>query len=161
MHRKLRTGARTLAFVVGFLVVALGSATTPIWAQMTPEDIALDSELTLLERNDFGSYRHYSIALRIEDGVASLSIDKDGEEESGLVPLDECQAMWQRLLDSGLEALTDSPGEDFPDQSTFIVQFRVTGQEGGFWAYGVDSLSDPGYRNVVEEILAMGNSYLE
>ena len=97
----------------------------------------------------------------MQEASHRVQVYKDGEEASGLVPLDECQVMWQRLLDSGLETLTDSPDEEFPDQSTFIVQFRVTGQEGGFWAYGIDDLADPGYRNVVEEILTMGNSYLE
>ena len=161
MHRRLRARLRTLALVGVVVVAALSAATTPTWAEITPGDIAFDSELTLLELNNYGSYHRYFIALTIQNDTATLSIDKDGETATVSVPLDECQAMWQRLLDSGLEALTDSPGEDFPDQSTFIVQFRVTGQEGGFWAYGVDSLSDPGYRNVVEEILAMGNSYLE
>ena len=155
---RLRTSLQLLA-VVG---VTLGVAPTRAWAEVQAEDIAFDSELRLLELNDYGTYQRYSITLTIDAGAAMLSMDKDGETATVAVPLDECQALWQRLLESGLETLPDATPEIlFPDQSDFTVAFRAAGQEGGFHAYGVDNISDGRYRDVVEELLAVGNHYLE
>ena len=155
-HRRLWTTLRTLAFLGVVFAVAVGSM-----ADTTPDDIAFDSELKLVEKNDWGSYRDYSIVLTIESGVPTLSINRDGNTATLVVPLDECQAMWQRLLDSGLETLTDSPPETLPDQSDFTIQYRIIDQEGGFVAHSVDEQSDPRYRVIVREILAMGNSIIE
>jgi hypothetical protein len=138
----------------------MGVVTVPSWAATTLADIALDSELRLFEENDFGSYSRYSIVLTIRYGEARLSIDKDGKKANLAVPLDECQAMWRRILHSGLETLTDSPPETLPDQSHFTVQYRIVDQEGGFEAHSVDELFDPRYRYIVEELLIMGDSHL-
>jgi hypothetical protein len=59
-----------------------------------------------------------------------------------------------------LETLTDTPDEALPDQSDFVVQYRVKDQDGGFFAYGVDNLSDPSHRNIVQEILDLANTHL-
>ena len=151
--RRLGASLQALA-VVG---VTLSVAPTRTWAEIRAEDIAFDSEVRLLESNDNGSYKRYSIVLTIDAGAAKLSIDKDGETASVAVPLDECQALWQRLLESGLETLPDATPEIlFPDQSEFTVEFRVAGQKGGFHAYGVDNIPDRRYRNIVEELLAVG-----
>ena len=160
-HRRLRARLRTLALFGVVVVAGLGVATTPAWSETTSDDIAFDSELTLHERNDFGSYTDYFIALTIKDGAATLSLNKDGRKATVSVALDECQAMWQRLIESGLETLTDTPEETFPDQSHFTIQYRVIDRDGGFLIHAVDDLSDTRYRYIVEEILSMGNSYLE
>ncbi len=156
--RRLCTSLPALA-VVG---LSLGVAPTRTWAEIRAEDIAFDSEVRLLELNENGAYKRYSIVLTIGAGDATLSIDKDGETASGAVPLDACQALWQRLLESGLETLPDARPEIlFPDQSEFTVEFRVAGQKGGFRAYGVDNIPDRRYRNIVYELLAVGNDYLD
>jgi hypothetical protein len=145
---------------VAFAIV-LGVVTLPAWAAQTRlADIALDSELRLFEQNDFGSYSRYSIVLKIRYGEATLSIDKDGKKANLAVPLAECQALWRRILHSGLETLTDSPPETLPDQSHFTVRYRIVDQEGGFEAHSVDENFDPRYRYIVEELLIMGDSHL-
>lgn len=149
-----------LSLLGAALAVALGILTLPAWAQTTLDDVALDSELTLVEENEFGSYRDYSITLAIRYGTATLAIDKDGERAELEVPLDECQALWRRVLDAGLESLTDSPVETFPDQSHFRIQYRIVDDQGAFEMHSVDELSDPRYRYVVRQILAMGDAYL-
>ncbi len=159
-HKRLRASSRPLALLVVALTVALGVANPPAGAETTLADVALDSQLELFEENEFGAYRHYAIRLTIHYGTATLSLDKDGRRAQLEVPLGECQAMWRRLLDSGLETLTDSPIETLPDQSHFTVEYRIVGQEGAFEVHSVDELADPRYRYIIGEILAMGDTYL-
>jgi hypothetical protein len=143
------------------VVLILSVAPADVWAQIRAEDVAFDSEIRFLELNESGAYRRYSIVLTI-DGAATITIDRDGEKKSRAVPLDECQALWQRLLELGLETLPDGkPEAIYPDQSDFTVEFQAAAQEGGFHAYGVDNIPDRRYRDIVEELVAFGNRNLE
>lgn len=160
VRRGFRARLRTLAFLGLVSVVASGVTTLPLWAETTVDDIASDSELTFLEWNDFGSYRRYSIVLTIENGAATLSINKDGRKLNVDVPLEECQSLWNRLLDSSVETLPESPLETVPDQSHFLIHYRIVDQTGGFLAHSVDAQLDPRYRYIVSEILAMGDAHL-
>lgn len=157
-----QTTLEKLVVLGAAFAVLVGAIPPPLWAEITEEEIAFDSEITLLERNDYGTYSRYSIRLNVESGDATLTVDKDGRTKQGAVPLEECQELWRTLLDAGLEALKDpSAGIQYPDQSEFTVRFAVAGQRGGFRAYDVDSLSNPRYREIVVAILSMGDSYLE
>ena len=160
VRRGFRARLRTLAFLGLVFLVAPGVTTLPSWAGATADEIAFDSELSFLEWNQFGSYRHYSIVLTIQEGAATLSIDKDGKKLNFDVPLDECQALWRGLLDSGVETLTESPHETVPDQSHFLIRYRIVDQRGGFLAHSVDEQLDPRYRDIVTEILALGNAHV-
>lgn len=132
-----------------------GSALPPV----SEVDISADSELELLERADAGAYQRYGITVAISDETCTLATDKDGSKASGQVPLEECLTAWREILVIGLEGLTDpSPEGAPPDQSHFKVAFRVRETKGGFEAYGVDSLPDTRYRDVVRVILAFANA---
>lgn len=156
----LRASLRTLALLGLAFVFAPGGTIPPAWGETATEDIAFDSELTFLEWNHFGSYRRYSIVLTIKNGAATLSIDKDGRKLNLDVPVDDSQALWQRLLDSGVETLTESPLETVPDQSHFMIQYRIIDRSGGFLTHSADEQVDPRYRRIITEILAMGNAHL-
>lgn len=126
----------------------------PALAQALESDITLDSELTMVERNDSGAYQRFAIRLTMSQGAARLTTDKDGLETAVEVPEEEALALWRELLAEGLETMgPPPPGKMIPDQSHFTVRFRVKEKTGGFAAYGVDSLSDKRYRQIVRAIL--------
>lgn len=148
---------------LGVAAVAILGLAAPNAAVASPvvleADIAADSELELLERAESGSYQRYSIQLTTADGGSTLSADKDGVETRVPLTLDDTLALWRELLKEDLETLADaSPEQVVPDQSRFTVKFRVGEKRGGFSVYGVDSLSDGRYRQVVRAILKLADT---
>lgn len=142
--------ALTLAFGTAGILAAAGT--------VQEADVAADSQLELLERADSGAYQRYSVKLTLADGVATLAADKDGEKVQAQVPVDDALALWRELLGADLETLRDaSPEQAVPDQSRFNVTFRVKDAQGGFSAYGVDSLTDGRYRQIVRAILKLAD----
>lgn len=145
--------------VASLLVAAMATtASTPLAAQALESDIVQDSELTLLERNDSGAYQRFSIRLTMSQGAARLSTDKDGVTTAVEIPEEEALVLWRELLGGGLETMgAPPPGKMLPDQSHFTVRFRVKEKTGGFAAYGVDSLSDKRYQQIVQAILKIAD----
>ena len=144
------------AVVLAFL---LGTATAS--AQTGEADIAASSSIELVERADSGSYQRYTIAITSVDGVASLVADKDGRRIETALAQGEYLALWRQLLQADLLSLATPEGaRAVPDQSRFVVRHRIGAEEGGFSAYGVDSLADTRYRSVVRAILAVGDRHM-
>jgi hypothetical protein len=143
------------AGLAGLLAAAIAAiAAAPAAAQALESDIAQDSELTLLERSDSGAYRRFLIRLTMSEGVARLTTDKDGVTSAVEISEEEALALWRDLAAEGFETIANPPpGKMLPDQSHFTVRFRVKEKTGGFSAYGVDSLSDKRYRQIVRAIL--------
>ena len=154
---KLGRGPGLAGLAVLSALSALGAAAAS--AAVVSAVVAADSELELLERAEGGSYQRYSIWLGVVDGVAMLSADKDGEVTKVEVPLDEALALWRELLSEDVETLADaSPEQVVPDQSRFTLRFKVGDARGGFTVYGVDSLMDGRYRQVVRAILKLADT---
>ena len=141
------------------LVAAMAAASSvPAMAQAPEGDISEDSELTLLERSDSGAYQRFSIRLTMSQGAARLTTDKDGVTSAVEISEEEALALWRELAAEGFETMANPPpGKMLPDQSHFTVRFRVKEKTGGFSAYGVDSLSDKRYRQIVRAILKVAD----
>jgi hypothetical protein len=149
-RRSVLIGAGVLCFA--------GLGWRPAGAAVLDSDIAEDSEIQLLEKNQLGSYRRYSVHMSTQNGTTTLSTDKDGVATAQRIPEAECIAMWRNVITAGIEDMTDPPaGPAFPDQSEFTVTFRVKDTRRTFTVYSVDSLPDTRYRDVVREILTMGD----
>jgi len=129
-------------------------------AGFAAKDIVADSELVLHERVDWGTYREYTVRMRIRGQSVILVTNKDGVRRTARVPLASALRLWSGLQGYGLARLTDvAPARLFPDQSSFRVVYRVRGEHGGFSVYGVDSLPDRRYRSVVRDILDLAESH--
>lgn len=148
---------------LGFFVVlaALALASAIAGAQATDVEISASSAIELVERADSGSYQRFTVSLASVDGVARLVADKDGARVETEVPQEEYLALWHALAAADLRSLgsPDAAGA-VPDQSRFTVTHRLGSDAGGFTVYGVDSMSDTRYRDVVRAILALGNRHL-
>ena len=141
--------------VASLLVAAMATIESGrLAAQALESDIAQDSELTLLERSDSGAYQRFLIRLTMSGGAACLTTDKDGVTSAVEISEEEALTLWRELAAEGFETIANPPpGKMLPDQSHFTVRFRVKEKTGGFSAYGVDSLSDKRYRQIVRAIL--------
>jgi hypothetical protein len=158
-HRAQGPFRRSVLIGVGALcLVGLGWRAAS--GAMMTRDISEDSEIQLVEKNPLGSYRQYSIRMSMKNGTSMLSTNKDGRAKTQHISGTECMAMWRDIIAAGVEDLPDRPtGPAFPDQSEFTVTVRVKGTSHTFSAYGVDSLPDTRYRDVVRKILAVADEY--
>ena len=151
-------------FIRAVALVVLGVAVVgsrPAVAQVVESVAAADSDLQLLERGDSGAYRTYSIKVTARDGNFVLATNKDGAAAEVQIDASEGRALWRALLETSLETLGDATVEKaVPDQSHFAVTYRVGQATGGFSAYGVDSLSDGRYRNIVVAILELAEKHV-
>lgn len=145
------------------LLVALGLAPgtgAPALAQAVDGAAVANSVIQLTERATAGRYQRYTIVISSQDGAASIVADRDGKHVERAVPQDEYVALWNQVLQSGLRNLESTEGKGAPDQSRFVVSYQLGAETGSFSVYGVDSLSDTRYRDVVRAILAVGDRYM-
>jgi len=142
------------AFLVVFLLSALAFSPAPSRAEVSDSDILHDSVLELAEVSTGGSYRTLSVSLEAREGQATLTARKDGVKSEAQLSTEEALALWKTVLAAGIESLSDTPAAGAPaDQSRFTVSFRAGTAANSFTVYGVDSVADTRYRDIVREIL--------
>jgi hypothetical protein len=123
-------------------------------ADVLESDILADSTIKLEETTTFGSYHTLTVTLETRSGQTTLTADKDGIVTKVVMPVAECLALWKAVLKADIEHLPHAPsGTQLPDQSVFTVSFSTARDKNTFSAYGVDTLTDTRYREIVREIL--------
>jgi hypothetical protein len=158
----MRTLSHVRVAVAGVLALmgAIAFSSPPVFAQITESGILADSDLVLSEEAGSGAYQHYSILLSAREGQIVLTTNKDAVVARFTVSEADALALWQTVLENGLQTLPTAPAADtVPDSSEFIVKYRVLQTAGEFSAVGVDTLPEPRYRTIVRAILSLASRY--
>ena len=143
------------------LLASILLAAAPSRAAVAESDIAQDSVLELAEVASGGSYQTLNVRLEIRSGRATLAATKDGERSEVELPIDDALALWRSALASDLETLPDSKADGVAaDQSRFTVGFRAGNAANSFTVYGVDSIEDRRYRDIVRAILRATDAHV-
>ena len=138
------------ALVLLVAVAAVGQETD------VPEAVSEDSELTL----EIEGAVTARLRIIVSETLNGLIIEKDGETYHFDMPLEECLSLWEYCLHRNALSLGDATAERlFPDQSRFVLTFRIGSDVHRFSIDGIDDLDDPRYREVVRAILSLCQRY--
>lgn len=155
MPQKPAPFSRKVIFVTLGIVAATSLS---LWGAQLAGDISEDSEIILVETH--ASISTFRVTTKASQTVVSL--DRDGEVRSASMPNDECHALWDYCLSSGVDELVDARPEPLPpDLSVFTLTFRIGDRSHTFTVHGVDFLDDTRYRDIVRRILDVCQTYVE
>lgn len=154
------TARSSILVAVGMVLGLVPGAGAPALAQVNEGVVAADSAIELTEKATAGRYQRYTIVISSQNGAATIVANQDGKRVERGVPQNEYLALWNQLTQMGIRSLEPAEAKGAPDQSEFVVRYHLGVETGGFSVYGVDSLSDTRYRDVVRAILAVGDRAL-
>jgi hypothetical protein len=148
----------SLALGVLLLVAALMPVAT-VAADLSADPAAY-STIKLVQEAGDGEFAVYTITMNTRDGETTLTLDKDGKSSEIAMAYEDCQALWDYLLEMDIGNLENAPLENaYPDQSLFTYSFQNGAETNTFSAYGVDFRSDKRYRAIARAILDAAAKY--
>lgn len=146
-----------LCFAGALLPVVMMVATAAIGQESNLlEQVAEDSELTLEMEGALTA----RVRIIVGETVNGLVIEKGGETHRFEIPQEECLSLWEYCLRRDALSLDDASAERLvPDQTHFVLTFRIGSAVNRFSIDGIDDLEDPRYREIVRAILSLCTHY--